>query len=124
MPHRIVIETFENPVVVLATQPGEPQHRKVVAANSGYEFMAQENASVTVEPVTADDLRDFDSNQHPTPADKPHAGQTSATSGLQPEAPEITAQRTRDETSDTGGAADDEREDGLPKDRDVGTLYE
>jgi hypothetical protein len=93
-PIRISIEAFDTPCEVYVEQPGQDKpHRKQVPSKGGYEFMVNEGAKIAIGTIEATAVHPDSLNQWPNPLSKPHAGQTSATSSLQPETPETRAQR-------------------------------
>ena len=125
---RYTIETQDEPAVVTVTGHGEPDHRKVIASGESYTFEVPIIAAVNVEHIDPRDVSGDDTNQRGTPDNKPHAGQTSATSSLQPEPADITARRDASEGwSDQGGNATQgavsDTTSPLPVDRDIGGLY-
>jgi len=92
-PTRIENSTFDLPARVSVEQPNEPLHEKDVVANSGYEFEVVDGTVIKIGALASADVRRGAGNQSPSPEDKPHKGQTSATSELQPETEEVTEKR-------------------------------
>lgn len=82
-PTRIAIECFDTPSQVTVDQPGEKRHERKIDANSSYEFMVNEGASIKVGAIDAASLHPDDKNERPSRKSKPHSDQTSGTSELQ-----------------------------------------
>lgn len=90
---RISIQTMDEPALVTVEQPGEKLHERQVVANSGYEFEVNQGSTIMVGSLPVTQINKDASGQRPSPLGKPHPGQTSNTSELQPETDDVTAKR-------------------------------
>lgn len=137
MATKISIMTGEAPTSIIVEQPREPKHTREVGPNSGYDFEVVGPVRISVgypENVPVEVVEDRgtpaieqpgvpnpgdQTNQRPTPDGKPHAGQTSETSELQPEPQAVTDARVSGDLPDEEGVdhADDALNDTTRKPR-------